>query len=251
MNYFPDMQFLKRLMPKKHRFSGEILPDHPFVAVGDVHGRADLMERLLDGLAAGPHADVPVVFVGDYVDRGEHSAEVLWSLQARTDLICLRGNHEEMLLNFLEDPAGQGPRWLRYGGLQTMASFGAPMVAQTAPEEAWIAARDVLAEAMGAELIDWLYALPLRWQSGNVAVVHAGADPLQPLDAQDNRSLVWGHPKFETEDRRDGVWVVHGHTIVDNAIAENGRISVDTGAYATGTLSAAVIAPGDVSFVIA
>lgn len=254
MNYLAIMQFLKRLMPKKHTFSGEILPETPFVAVGDVHGRADLMERLMEGLAAGPNADLPIVFVGDYVDRGEHSAEVLHVLHAHADdagVICLRGNHEEMLLNFLEDPAGQGPRWLRYGGLQTMASFGAPVVAQTAPDAAWTDARDALAKAMGAELIDWLYALPLRWQSGNVAVVHAGADPMQPLDMQDDRTLVWGHPKFDTEDRRDGVWVVHGHTIVDNAIAENGRISVDTGAYATGTLSAAVIAPREVSFLIA
>ena len=126
MHYFRAMQFLKRLMPKKHRFSGEILPDQPFVAIGDVHGRADLMMRLLETLRAGPYSELPVVFVGDYVDRGEQSADVLRVLhqeEDRSKLVCLRGNHEEMLLNFLEDPAGQGPRWLRYGGLQTMGSF--------------------------------------------------------------------------------------------------------------------------------
>ena len=251
MDYFPPMRFLERLLPKKHRFSGEILPAQPFVAVGDVHGRADLLTRLLDALDTGPQAGLPVVCVGDYVDRGEQSAEVLAILRARADTICLLGNHEEMLLNFLEDPVRQGPRWLRFGGLQTMASFGAPMVAQTAPDEAWTEARDVLSEAMGPELIEWLHALPTRWQSGNVAVVHAGADPALPMEAQEDRVLIWGHPKFESEDRSDGVWVVHGHTIVDNALARSGRISVDTGAYATGTLSAAVIAPGDLSFVVA
>ncbi len=248
------MQFLKRLLPKKHRFSGEILPDQPFVAVGDVHGRADLLHRLLDGLAESPHADLPLVFVGDYVDRGEQSADVLRTLKTRTEagnVTCLLGNHEDMLLNFLEDPAAQGPRWLRFGGLQTMASFGAPLLAQTADEAEWIAARDHLAEEMGADLIDWIYKCPTSWQSGNIAVVHAGADPMTPIDEQDAHTLVWGHPDFETEDRRDSTWVVHGHTIVDNAIAEHGRISVDTGAYATSVLSAAVIAPGDVSFLIA
>lgn len=248
------MQFLKRLMPKKHRFSGEILPDEPFVAIGDVHGRADLMGSLLEGLSTSPYADLPIVFVGDYVDRGEHSSDVLRDLMARaadSNIKCLRGNHEEMLLNFLEDPIRQGARWLRYGGLQTMASFGAPNVPQTASEPEWIAARDALVDAMGAEMIDWLYGLPTLWQTGNVAVVHAGADPAQPIDMQDPHIFVWGHPKFDSDDRADGVWVVHGHTIVDNAIAEDGRVSIDTGAYATGVLSAAIITPGDVSFVIA
>lgn len=251
------MQFLKRLIAKKHRFSGDLMPEQPFVAVGDVHGRVDLLTRLMDALAAGPHGDLPLVFVGDYVDRGEHSADVLrvlleQSAQRPEDkLICLRGNHEEMLLNFLEDPSAHGPRWLRYGGLQTMSSFAAPMVAQTAEPEVWEAARDQLTEAMGEDMIRWLYGLPTWWQTGNVAVVHAAADPSRPMLEQDDQVLVWGHKRFEDDDRTDSVWVVHGHTIVDNAIAERGRISVDTGAYATGVLSAAIIRPNDVSFAIA
>lgn len=251
MDYFRIMKFLKRLLLKKHRFSGEILPEQAFVAVGDIHGRADLLDRLLADLESGPHAELPIVFVGDYVDRGEQSADVLRLLTERAEAgntVCLLGNHEQMLLNFLEDPANQGPRWLRYGGLQTMASYGLPLVAQTAPEEAWVDAREALFDAMGHDLIQWLHDLPALWQSGNVAVLHAGADPEQPMDQQERRTLVWGHPEFDTEDRRDGVWVVHGHTIVDNAVAERGRISIDTGAYATGTLSAAVVAPGEVSF---
>jgi len=251
------MQFLKRILPKKHRFAGEVLPVRPFVAIGDVHGRADLMMRLLETLEHAPYAELPLVFVGDYVDRGEHSAEVLRHLQgivnseAGARIICLRGNHEDMLLNFLLDPVQHGPRWLRYGGLQTMASFKAPLVAQTAPPDAWTEARDVLSEAMGDDMITWLTELPTMWSSGNVAVVHAGADPEKPIDVQDEAVLMWGHKKFEAQDRTDGVWVVHGHTIVDNALAENGRISVDTGAYATGVLSAALVQPKDVSFLTA
>ncbi|MEP4196168.1 MAG: metallophosphoesterase family protein [Aliishimia sp.] len=251
------MQFLKRIIAKKHRFSGELSPERAFIAIGDIHGRADLMTRLLEKVASGPYADLPIIFVGDYVDRGENSAIVLRDLMVRSQaapsgqLICLRGNHEEMMLNFIEDPVQHGPRWLRYGGLETMASFKAPFVAQTAPEDEWIAARDVLVEAMTQDMIRWLYALPAWWQTGNIAVVHAGADPKLPMIEQDENVLVWGHRRFDEEDRTDGLWIVHGHTIVDNAIAESGRISVDTGAYATGTLSAAVVRPGDVSFLVA
>ena len=248
------MKFLQRLMPKKHRFSGEIMPQTPFVAVGDIHGRADLLDTLLDGLEGGLDPDVPVVFVGDYVDRGEQSAEVVRRLMqtpSRFETVCLRGNHEDMMLAFLEDPAHHGPRWLRYGGLQTLASFGVPPVPQTGTEADWLTARDALAAAMGHDMIDWFYALAPLWQTGNVAVTHAGADPAQPIDVQDPSTFIWGHPKFESDDRQDGVWVVHGHTIVDNAIAENGRISVDTGAYATGVLSAAFIGEGHISFVTA
>lgn len=249
------MQFFKRLMSKKHSFSGEILPERPFSAIGDLHGRADLLEQMLAALPSP--TEQAVVFVGDYIDRGEHSADVLRRVHAfqkehgDENVICLVGNHEHMLLNFLEDPVLHGPRWLRYGGLQTLASFGVPMVAQTAPEAEWLAARDALGSVMGQELIRWLYTLPAIWMTGNVAVVHAGADPHRNIAEQDDHVLIWGHKKFDEDDRSDGIWVVHGHTIVDNAIAENGRISVDTGAYATGVLSAALIGPQEVSFVIA
>ena len=80
-----------------------------------------------------------------------------------------------------------------------------------------------------------------KYSSGNVHVVHAGADPARPLDRQSAHTLIWGHPDFLRRPRRDGQWVVYGHTIVDVVAAENGRIGVDTGAYATGRLSAALI----------
>ena len=220
-------------------------PDRPFIAVGDVHGRADLLRALEAKLADLP-PDWPLVFVGDYVDRGEESAAVLRHLmqEAPRPRVCLMGNHEDMLLRFLEAPEAEARRWLRNGGLQTLASFGVG----GSPAQAPVAARDALVEAMGPEVIDWLRARPLHWQSGDVAVVHAGADPALPLGGQPREALLWGHPDFARGARDDGLWILHGHTIVEAPRAEGGRIAVDTGAFATGRLTAAVVEPGGVRF---
>ena len=218
-------------------------PDQPLVVVGDVHGRADLLHRLPE-TAAG----VQVVFVGDYIDRGENSADVLRILQAAPQVICLMGNHEEMMLRFIDAPDKHGPRWLRYGGLQTLASFSVPLGSETASDAALITARDALVEAMGDGLITWLRALPSSWQSGNVVVTHAGADPNKPIDLQDPSALRWGHPDFDRVRRTDGLWIAHGHTIVDAPVMDHGRINVDTGAYATGRLTMAHISAQGVNF---
>lgn len=218
-------------------------PERPFIAVGDIHGRVDLLEQFLD--LAPAH---PVVCVGDYVDRGDHSAEVLRRLFERSDITCLSGNHEEMMLKFVENPEQAGPRWLRYGGLQTLASFGIAGVTDSSSGKALTDARDALRGAMGDALIGWMQGLATHWQSGNVAVVHAGADPARTIKEQKTQALHWGHPDFARRERKDGIWIVHGHTIVDEPVAENGRIAIDTGAYATGTLTAALIEPGHVSF---
>ena len=218
-------------------------PDQPFIAVGDIHGCVDLLQQFLD-----KEPTYPVVCVGDYVDRGDHSAEVLRLLHARPDITCLSGNHEEMMLGFLKDPARSGARWLRYGGLQTLASFGVAGVTETSGADALVQARDQLQEAMGPDLVSWIKGLPKCWQSGNVAVVHAGADPACSIENQTDKTLHWGHPDFAKATRTDGVWVVHGHTIVEEPTASRGRIAIDTGAYATGRLTAALIEPGKTTF---
>jgi Calcineurin-like phosphoesterase len=221
-------------------------PEVRFYAVGDVHGRADLLNQLLDRLDPSH----PIVFVGDYADRGENSADVLRRLKdltAEPGLLvhCLMGNHEDMLLGFLDDPEARGKVWLRNGGLQTLASFGVAGVAQGTMDQI----AHELRVAMGGDLIDWLRSRPLFWRSGNVAVVHAGADPSVPIEAQSTRNLIWGHSDFGESTRPDGVWIVHGHRIVEEAVCKNGIISIDTGAYATGRLTAVSIDNGTVEFI--
>jgi serine/threonine protein phosphatase 1 len=246
------MLFFRRFCTSKPKFSAPVSPGESFFAIGDIHGRDDLLARLLTHLDDTDPA-IRRVFVGDYVDRGEKSAAVLdrlRALQSRTpNTICLLGNHEQMLLDFLESPARNSSRWLRYGGLQTLASYSIPPVSETAPDEKWEEVRDRLREAMGAGTEAWIKGLPTLWQTGNVAVLHAGADPALPRGYQDPSTLIWGHPDFETTPRRDDMWVVHGHTIVETPAAGLGRISTDTGAYATGVLTAAWIRPGSVDFI--
>lgn len=223
-------------------------PDAAFFAIGDIHGRDDLLARLLDKIAHAQSTG-PIICVGDYIDRGEDSAGVLRRLMALgPGITCLMGNHEDMLIRFLDMPAENGARWLRNGGLQTMASFGIGNVTESSSADELTDARDRLRAAMGEPLERWLRALPTRWQSGNVAVVHAGADPALPLDVQTPETLIWGHPDFAKRARADGIWIVHGHTMVDDPVAVAGRISIDTGAYATGRLTAAHVAADGLRF---
>ncbi|WP_411351741.1 metallophosphoesterase [Leisingera aquaemixtae] len=209
-------------------------PEVPLCVIGDVHGCLPLLEHMLAQVPQDHH----VVLAGDYVDRGEQSAGLLRFLSARPDLTCLMGNHEDMLLRFLQNPARDGGRWIRNGGLQTLASFGICGARPQMSADELRGCRDRLQAAMGEDLIAWITGLETSLLSGTVLVAHAGADPGTAADAQQDGTLLWGHRQFFRTPRRDGVWVVHGHTIVSTPAAERGRIAVDTGAYATGTLSA-------------
>lgn len=224
-------------------------PAAPFWVVGDIHGRRDLLDRLLPKLISDP-----VVFVGDMVDRGPDSRAVLERVfdlcDRRPEMFrALKGNHEQLLLDFLNDPEGVGPAWMRIGGLQTLASFGISLSTEVQSEAAYRSARDRLYAAMGGPMVAWLNGLPFIWSTGNVHVVHAGADPERPMTDQDPNVLTWGHRDFGRTARSDEQWVVHGHVIVRQATRTEGRIAIDTGAYATGILTAAHVSLGAVDYV--
>jgi len=245
------MQIFRNLWKKTTPFDAPIRPEKTVAVIGDVHGRIDLLDRLLDQLAALPITPETIVLVGDYIDRGEHSAEVVTRVKALSDLgtcLALRGNHEDMLMSFLDLPEENGARWLRHGGLQTLASYRVTLKsASPGPEEL----RSIAAELktkLGNDALHWLRGLQMHWQTGNVCVVHAAADPSLPMEEQSKHTLLWGHKAFRRKTRADGLWIVHGHTIVPAPVAEHGVISVDTGAYATGRLTAALIEPDAVNF---
>ncbi len=214
-------------------------PDEALCLVGDIHGRADLLDLLL-ALRAEAFPQTRLICLGDMIDRGPDSAGVLRRLRAEQarGAVCLAGNHEAMLLAFLDAPeAGQG--WLAHGGFGTLASFGVfPARGEDAP-----ALRDRLRAAMDAGLETWLRGLPLWWQSGDLVATHAGMDPALPPGIQGARVLQWGHGDFTRHARPDGLWVAYGHVIRETALAEGGRIALDTGAWATGRLSYARIDP--------
>ncbi|MEP5762830.1 MAG: metallophosphoesterase family protein [Litoreibacter sp.] len=231
------------------------LPDQPLFIVGDLHGRLDLFEKMLervDGAIGIVKLRNPLlVFVGDIVDRGPDSAGVVRRMMELTaefpqNVVCIRGNHEQMLLDFLDAPAVRYSRWMRNGGVETCKSFG--LSVQGENEDPQVVG-DALREAMGPEMIDWLRQRPTSHTCGNVACVHAAADPARSIDSQSDRVLIWGHPEFLTSIRKDGQWVAHGHTVFDVPMITDNRISVDTGAYMSGILSCAVLLPnGEADF---
>lgn len=240
----------------RERFTAPLAPDETVYAIGDIHGRDDLLAVLLERIADDRDASGEagrLVFLGDYVDRGEASRDVLDRLidVAADDPgpapIFLMGNHEEMLLDFLLDPS-RGRRWLRYGGLETLASYG---LGQAAMQAGAAGALDEVAAALAERLgehRDFLRGLESLYSAGNVLFVHAGADPAVSARAQPLDVLLWGIESFGQTPRRDGLWVVHGHTIVSAPAMREGVISVDTGACYTGTLTAARIGPGGCRF---
>ena len=216
-------------------------PDEPIAVIGDIHGRADLLDKMLSDLDK-THPGAHKIFVGDYVDRGPDSRAVLDRLRNLTGAICLRGNHEEMLLDFLDRPAESARRWLRNGGDRTLASFGIALTDADVPE--FFDAHQAFIDALADGTADWLRSLPLYWQSGNVIVTHAGPNPAVPVKNQPDSVFTWGHNRFLRQPRSDGIWVAHGHWIQDRPVFADSRISVDTGAVFSGRLSAAVIDPG-------
>ena len=222
-------------------------PEQALCLVGDIHGRADLLEALLQRHDRD-FADHRLVFLGDMIDRGPQSARVLQMVRARVaqGAVALRGNHEAMLLAFLDLPEGATDlalvsRWLSRGGQAFFASYGlAPVADEPGQFPAAVAAlRDVL----GAKTEAWLRALPLMWKSGDLVAAHAGMNAFLGLEAQNERDLLWGNPTRTRQRRKDGLWVAHGHIVSEQAYIRDGRIALDTGACQTGRLSYALIDP--------
>ncbi|MEV8467145.1 metallophosphoesterase family protein [Fluviibacterium sp. DFM31] len=229
-------------------------PARPAYVVGDVHGCANLLATLLtaieDDRTARGWSDTDLVLVGDYVDRGPDSRDVLADLRARQSqapdrVHCLCGNHEAMMLDFLTDPVSAGPTWLNNGGRETLLSFGVTVARRLPDLEALVELAVAARAAIPATVTDWVRGLPLLWRSGDLVAVHAGLHPDRTPEDQAEVDMLWEPPLFRQAARQDGLWVVHGHRITVPPVAEAGRISVDTGAFAYGVLSCAVLAPGE------
>ncbi len=235
------------------------MPTQPIFVIGDLHGRSDLLERVLELIdrEIGAHRlkDPKLVFVGNLIDRGPSSRDVIARMQELTqefpdNVVCLLGNHEQMCLDFLDTPVARHARWLKDGAAATFESFGLRLGGGLIDGSNAVEAAEALREAMGEQAIAWLRARQLIVSSGNLHVVHAAADPRRPLDDQTPRVLTWGHPEFLGVARGDGQWVAHGHSPFDHPHLKDSRISVDTDAWRSNILSAAMILPtGQVGFV--
>ncbi len=214
-------------------------------AVGDIHGRLDLFERMIDRIEADHEQhcrDSIIVLLGDYVDRGPSSRGVLQAiidLQTRWQdrLIVLLGNHEEAMLHFLTDPAF-GPRWLQHGGRDTLMSYQVAIPAGKLDDEAWDALRIAFSEAMPPAHHNLLENLQYFATIGDYVFVHAGVRPGVLLEDQSAEDMLWIRDAFLTADWAIDQTVVHGHTPSPEPVLAKGRIGIDTGAYATGVLTA-------------
>jgi serine/threonine protein phosphatase 1 len=227
-------------------------PGQRIYAIGDVHGRADLLALLLSLIETDlRHAGKPglIITLGDYIDRGPASAEVLRRVVGGdfpAPVHPLRGNHEEMLLDFLDDAAVLD-HWGRNGGFETLASFGIHVDGPsrgTGHEAARLALRDRL----GMAAIAVLQALPRSLRLGDYFFCHAGVRPGVPLEAQQADDLVWIRHEFLMSTEPFGAVVVHGHTPTARPEVRPNRINIDTGAFATGVLTALVLDGADRAF---
>lgn len=230
----------KRAAPLERRVPSGVV----VYAIGDVHGRVDLLRSLLAALfedMRAASAKPVLIGLGDYIDRGPNSREViklLLQVQAVAGLEThfLRGNHDQVLLDFLDD-AQMGPTWGEFGGREALRSYGveAPLGRDM---DAWAAARDRLAVALPPPHETFLRNLEPSFTLGDYFFAHAGARPGLPLDAQDERDLCWIREPFLSDKRAFDKMVVHGHSAEVAIHADDRRIGIDTGAYATGQLTA-------------
>lgn len=227
-------------------------------AIGDIHGHLDLLveahARIKADRARTGDAAAPVIHLGDLVDRGPESAEVLEYLISGTmngkPWVTLKGNHDNMFEVFLKDPEGHDPglradlTWLdpRLGGETTLKSYGIEVDDDGDLTEIWKAARDKVPDSHRA----FLDSMPLMHRLPGLVFVHAGIRPGVPLDEQDPTDLMWIRKEFHIDDRDHGALVVHGHTPVDAPMHYGNRLNLDTGAAYGGPLTAAVFEDGQV-----
>ncbi len=232
-------------------------PETPIIAIGDVHGRLDLLDGLMPwALSVAARLGGQIVLLGDYVDRGPESAGVLAYLRlmlARNlPITPLAGNHEQMLLEFLRRPT-LGRAWLRHGGRATLKSFGVAPPPPAADMRALSRAAPALDLAMPEATQDFLAALPLSFRSGNLFCSHAGRSRRRPVTRQPAATLLWGRgveeaPAPWTPAQRRSGWSVQGHVTTALPLVGDNRISIDTGAWKTGRLTAALIQKGRIEF---
>ncbi len=223
---------------------------HAVYAIGDLHGRADLLETLLHRIAveAERHRDDTqrtLIFLGDYIDRGASSRGVVERL-LRDPLpgfttVRLLGNHEEAMLDFL-DERSDGLDWLSYGGLETLMSYGVPLRGFPDTAERAAELRDVLRDAVPQAHVGFFRNCTMYHTVGDYVFVHAGVRPGVPLQDQNPADLLWIRDEFlRARQPLPGKVVVHGHTICDLPQDLGHRVNIDTGAFVSGRLTCLVL----------
>lgn len=244
-------KLIQRIFEKRERVTvaNACIPENTRVyVVGDIHGRADLLRRmhqliLNDAAKVTPDVNKVVVYLGDYVDRGMHSKDVIDFLLNNQlngfKPVYLKGNHEEQFLEFLDD-ASAGEGWLEIGGNATVHSYGVRIQKSMSPGFLEHLQSELL-NALPKSHLDFLSRLELTLEMGNYLLVHAGINPYEPLKRQTPEDLLWIRSEFLESESNYGVVIVHGHSVTDAPEVRDNRIGIDTGAYASNNLTCLVL----------
>ena len=238
----------------RHRHHARAPEGTRIYAIGDMHGRLDLLQKLEDKTQAdadGSGADLRIaVYLGDYIDRGPDSrALVDWVIEGQLDGFethLIKGNHEDRMLKYLEGSDG-GERWLAIGGLETLQSYDISAGALPSAEQGdqW---RMQLIRCLPPEHLAFLTNLEIKYECGDYLFVHAGVKPGVALADQNAEDFLWIRDEFLGSRQDFGRMIVHGHSIGATPQIQINRICVDTGAYYSGHLTAAVLEGDEVWF---
>lgn len=244
-----DLSSAPSVLPPKPSSPAKIPDDIRLYVVGDIHGRVDLLRRLhqkisQDSDLLGSDIKRMVVYLGDYIDRGDASKGVIDLLISDPlvgfESVYLKGNHEAEMEDFLANPT-PGHTWTSYGGMNTALSYRVRVGAKISAEERSKKLRDELVKAMPEEHQLFFSGLLFRYQIGDYFLVHAGIRPDVPLDRQSPVDLLWMREPFLSHMPYHEKVIVHGHTISEKPQLCHNRIGLDTGAYYSGNLSCLVL----------
>ena len=248
----PRLKWPLRLTPrsKTHdRRKASVPEGQRIYAIGDIHGRADLLAQLNrkigeDAATAPPGTKKTIVYLGDYVDRGLDSKGVIdhFLMDPMEDFesIHLKGNHEDILLCFLED-ISIGPGWFDIGGDATLLSYGVRIPAGLSSAQRFEHVWKEFRTRIPPDHLSFLSGLQLMHQSGDYVFVHAGIKPGVPLERQRSNDLMWIRGEFLDSRQDHGKVIVHGHRPTKQPDIQNHRIGIDTGAFATNVLTCIVL----------
>lgn len=219
-------------------------------AIGDIHGRLDLLETiqgaLLDDAQRRQAVRRIVVYLGDYVSRGIDSRGVVdrvlgWQPQG-FERVMLKGNHEDLLLRFLGGELEAGRHWFDYDGLDTLMHYGVQAKDVAGRDETALAElRRRFAQALPSGHLDFFESLEISFRVGGYLFVHGGVRPGVALEAQSAHDCMWIRGRFLDSDADFGATVVHGHSIVATPEVRPNRIGIDTGAYRSHVLTCLVL----------
>ena len=225
------------------------------VVIGDIHGcyqpLAKLLRKVLRLKKKIAHKKFKLVFLGDLIDRGPNSSDVIYLImrisKSDIDVVNIVGNHEEVLLDVIDGNVALLRQWFEFGGQETARSYGVEDLGLAFSDPVKLLIN--LRESIPQEHIDFIRSFKDGYVFDKIACVHAGVRPNVSLLEQDPADLRWIREPFLESERDYGYRIIHGHTIVEDPEIKHNRISLDTGSYKTGIITAAYIMNGKIGFI--